>query len=67
MLKFIFCLLFAWNYTVLWADPLYEVNQQLLGQKKELDSLINKINVGSSRLQNLEIEQDNLKEKIISA
>lgn len=52
------------SHTYIFSNSLQDVNQKLLGQKRELDSLMNKITVGSSRLQELEIQQDSLKDKI---
>ncbi|PCJ18964.1 MAG: hypothetical protein COB02_09530 [Candidatus Cloacimonadota bacterium] len=62
----IFFLLFVCFHSLIFASPLQEVNHQLLSQKKELDALVNKINLGSSRLQELEVQQDSLSDKISS-
>jgi septal ring factor EnvC (AmiA/AmiB activator) len=60
-------LFMVFSHTFIFASALQEVNQKLLSQKRELDSLMNKITVGSSRLQELEIEQDSLTDKIIAS
>ncbi|MCO4782864.1 MAG: peptidoglycan DD-metalloendopeptidase family protein [Candidatus Cloacimonetes bacterium] len=66
MLKLV-TLFLVFSHTFTFSSSLQEVNQKLLGQKRELDSLMSKITVGSSRLQELEIQQDSLKDKIAAS